>query len=150
MRMLCAFVLLVFIACHSRTAPARRTEAHLVLRSRPGAALYLDRADPGSVMEAGTDAGHFACFRIGWVDSAATTEVEKLRYFQYRVQNDWRALAAGDTLLPVFFQERPGLDQRVHEGVMVFETPAGRQPDTLVYRDSYGSWGKQMIVLNPK
>jgi hypothetical protein len=47
----------------------------------------------------------------------------------------------------VFFQEKPGLSEMVKEGVMVFETPSGKMPDTLIYRDSFGPWGTQILSL---
>ena len=147
------FILLV--ACHSRTAPAATAEKHLILLTRPGAALFVDRVDNRVVMQKdNTSQNRFCSFRIGWADSAAGIDkskaVEKERYFQYKVQQDWKALAGGDTLLPVFFQERPGLSEQLKEGVIVFETPEGRQPDTLIYRDSFGAWGTQLFVLNRK
>jgi hypothetical protein len=138
-------------ACHNRTVPATPAEKHLFVVSRPGAALYLDPVDSRVVMQKGSE-GHFCSFRVGWTDSSAgtTPSREKERYFQYTAQYDWKALSGGDSLPAVLFQEKPGLNSLVKEGVVVFETPDGRQPDTLVYRDSYGSWGTQIFVLNRK
>jgi hypothetical protein len=143
---------LLLIACHNKKEQSPPSERHQALLTRPGAALYADRVDNRVVLQQDkASQGRFCCFRIGWADSTVsadrTKDVDKERYFQYNVQKDWRALAGGDTLLPVFFQERPGLSDRLKEGVMVFETPTGRQPDTLIYRDSFGAWGTQLLVI---
>jgi hypothetical protein len=148
-------LLLTAAACQSRTAPSIAPEKHLAQLTRQGASLYVDRVDNRVVLQPGKTAQNkFCSFRIGWTDSLAVTgksaSPEKERYFQYTVQHDWKALAGGDTLIPVFFQEKPGLNQQLKEGVMVFETPTGRQPDTLVYRDSFGAWGTQILILNRK
>ncbi len=139
-------------ACNSHVPPATPPEKHLVLIHRPGAAIYIDRVDNRVVLQ-NSDATNnkFCSFRIGLADSLDTKQsLEKEKYFQYTMQGDWKALAGGDTLRAVFFQEKPGLNAMVKEGVMVFETPDGRTPDTLIYRDSYGSWGTQLFVLNRK
>lgn len=139
-------------ACHSHVPSATPPEKHLVLIHRPGAAIYIDRVDNRVVMQNSDATGNkFCSFRIGLADSMNTKpSLEKERYFQYTMQGDWKALAGGDTLLAVFFQEKPSLNAMVKEGVMVFETPEGRQPDTLIYRDSYGAWGTQLFVLNSR
>ena len=146
---------LLLAACHNRTAPAAAPEKHLVLLTRPGAALFVDKVDNRVVLQqARSSQNSFCSFRIGWTDSATAAgklqSTEKERYFQYTVQQDWKALAGGDTLLPVFFLEKPSLSEQLKEGVIVFETPEGRQPDTLIYRDSFGPWGTQVFVLNRK
>lgn len=113
--------------------------------------LYVDRADNRMVMQAGPGlAANFSSFRIGWTDSLTADGPgrEREKYFQYQMQQDWRALVNGDTLYPAFFQEKPGLNQQLKEGVIVFESAQGVQPDTLVYRDSFGNWGTQIFVLN--
>jgi len=139
-------------ACHNTHKPVVNSARHLALVSRPGNAIYVDRADNRMVMQ--TDSAvqkNFCSFLIGLTDSSAGKNnqgsTERERYIQYELQKDWKALANGDTLQAVFFQEKPGLDQQVKEGVMVFETPGGIQPDTLIYRDSYGNWGTQILSL---
>ncbi|HEY6902424.1 MAG TPA: hypothetical protein VI233_17325 [Puia sp.] len=141
----------LLLACHTRTAPATRVETHLAQVSRSGTALFVDRVDNRMVMQ--TDSTNSFCsFQIGWTDSAVSFQqaqaAEKERYFQYRIQQDWKALAHGDTLYPVFFQEKPGLGQERKEGVLVFALKDGTQPDTLIYRDSYGNWGTQYFIVN--
>ncbi len=149
---------LLLAACHNRNAPAAAPERHLVLRTRPGNALYVDRVDNRVVMQTDSVAQkNFCSFRIGVADSSWTTAatsvsgrrsvIEKERYFQYTMQNDWKALAGGDTLLAVFFQEKPAPGSLAKEGVIVFETPSGKKPDTLIYRDSFGTWGTQIMSL---
>ena len=151
----CAVICLLLAACHNKSAPAAVPEKHLALLTRPGTSLYVDRVDNRVLMQADpATKNHFYSFRIGWTDSAAGIDkrqsLEKERYFQYTMQYDWRALSGGDTLSAVFFQEKPGLSDQLKEGVMVFETPSGRQPDALIYRDSFGAWGTQLFVLNGK
>lgn len=153
-----AIIGLLLAACHNRSAPTVTPEKHLVLLTRPGNALYVDRVDNRMVMQPDSATQkNFCSFRIGISDSSSGTAgtlvadrrnlIEKERYFQYTMQNDWKALAGGDTLLAVFFQEKPGLSSLVKEGVIVFETPSGRKPDTLIYRDSFGAWGTQILSL---
>ena len=149
--LLCVAAGLLLLSCHLRQHPFNPAEKHQAAVKRPGAMLYVDRADNRMVMQATPGlAGNFSSFRIGWADSltAAEPNRQKERYFQYQMQQDWRALVNGDTLYPVFFQEKPGLNQQLKEGVIVFENAQGVQPDTLVYRDSFGNWGTQIFVLN--
>ncbi len=149
--LLCITAGLLLLSCHSRQPSIYPAEKHQAAVKRPGTMLYVDRADNRMVMQATPgSANDFSSFRIGWTDSltALGANREKERYFQYRMQQDWRALVNGDTLYPVFFQEKPGLNQQLKEGVIVFENAQGVQPDTLVYRDSFGNWGTQIFVLN--
>jgi hypothetical protein len=144
---------LLLAACHNRNTPAAVPERHLASAARPGAGLYIDRVDIRVVMQTDSSTpNNFCSFRIGWADSTTGTDkvkaLEKERYFQYAIQNDWKALAGGDTLKAVFFQEKPALGGLLKEGVMVFEMNQGQQPDTLIYRDSFGAWGTQIFVLN--
>lgn len=150
-----AIIGLLLVACHNRSAPAVAREKHLVQLSRPGSSIYLDPVDNRMVMQIdSTTANKFCSFRLGWTDSAAGSNLRRgvvtERYFQYTMQQDWKALAGGDTLSPVLFQEKPGLSGQLKEAVIVFETPSGRKPDTLIYRDSFGAWGTQVFVLNRK
>ena len=146
---------LLLAACHNKKAQLPPSERHQALLTRPGAALYVDRVDNRVVLQQDkASQNRFCSFRIGLTDSSTAIDrrgaVEKERYFQYGMQSDWKALTGGDSLSAVFFQEKPGLNGQVKEGVLVFETPDGRQPDTLVYRDSFGPWRTQIFVLNRK
>ena len=146
---------LLCMACKGRQR-AVAAVIHLVSAHQPGALLYLDRMDNRAVMQAVDTAGktNFCSFLVGWRDSLPATDAKKRqdreRYFQYSMQQDWVAMVDGDSLRPVFFQQKPGLDPQLDEGAMVFEIPRGRQVDTLVYRDSFGAWGTQIFVLNGK
>jgi hypothetical protein len=142
-------------ACHSHTTPVALSERHMAGRSERGYFLYVDRADNRMVLQQASAAtGHFSSFSIGWIDSLAATDhnkaADKERYFQYGIQNDWVALVDGDTLRPVFFQEKPSLTDTRREGILVFETSTGKSPDTLIYKDSFGAWGVQLFALNRK
>ncbi len=142
----------LLVACN-HAGSLQTPEKHLVMLARPGSSLYLDRASNRMVMQEDSSAdSHFCSFQVGWADSLPDKDkkasIAKERYFQYNMQGDWKALINGDSLQVVFFQEKPSLQQEKKEAVMVFETPGGQQPDTLVYRDSFGSWGTQIFVVN--
>jgi hypothetical protein len=150
------FMLLVS-ACHSVTAMPEAPVHHQAMISRGGESIYLDRVSNASVMKEIVDSNAktiFCSFLVGWQDSTVNTDKDQQRnrekYFQYDMQKDWVALVKGDSLYPVFFQERPGLNQQFKEGIMVFELPRDATPDSLVYKDSFGSWGKRLFVLNLK
>jgi hypothetical protein len=132
-------------------------ETHLSMVRQPGAMLWVDRLDSRVVLQKADTTGNttFCSFLVGWRDSLPVAadgqkRQDRERYFQYGMQQDWTALMDGDSLRPVFLQERPVLDQQLKEGAMVFEIPHGRRVDTLVYRDSFGAWGTQIFVLNGK
>ncbi len=130
-------------------------KVHLAIVSEAGATLYLDRLESRSVMKEDVSSGSktiFCSFLVGWQDSAFIMDKKKgmarEKYFQYDMQKDWVALVKGDSVYPVFFQERPGLNSQLKEGALVFEIPAGARADTLVYKDSFGVWGTRLFVLN--
>ena len=151
----CAF--LFGEACHSVAPTTRPAVQHLALISRPGEALYIDRVSNSTVMKERNDGSaktSFCSFLVGWQDSTINAASEDSRdrekYFQYDMQKDWVALVKGDSVYPVFFQERPTLGQQCKESVLVFELPRGSVTDTLVYKHGYGSWGTRLFVLNEK
>lgn len=155
--LLSLLVSVVAMACHSAAASVVQVVHHEAMVSRAGESIYVDRVSNRSVMRADSDTGSrtiFCSFLVGWQDSAADMDKDRQRgrekYFQYSMQEDWVALVDGDSLSPVFFQERPGLNQQLKEGVMVFELPLGAETDTLVYKHGYGSWGTRLFVLNLK
>lgn len=150
-------LILLISACHSVTATPEAPVHHQAMINRPGESIYLDRVSNASVMKEtiGSGAGtRFCSFLVSWQDSAVSTDKDRQRtrekYFQYDMQKDWVALVKGDSLYPVFFQERPGLNQQFKEGIMVFELPRDVTPDSLIYKDSFGTWGKRLFVLNLK
>jgi hypothetical protein len=118
--------------------------------------LYIDRLDNRVVLQRQDSTGPttFCSFLVGWRDSLpagdAKRSQDKEKYIQYRMQQDWMAIVGGDTLKPVFFQERPHLDDQLREAAVVFEIPRGSRADTLVYRDTWGDWGVQVFILNEK
>jgi len=137
-------------ACHTRPIAGAGSEKHLSQAKRPGTAIFVDKVDNTTVMQQEADSGkRFYSYSIVWTDSLASInpDRQKEKYFQYDMQKDWRALANGDTLYPAFFQEKPGFDRQRKEGVIVFENARGIEPDSLLYRDSYGDWGTQIFVL---
>lgn len=153
-------VCILFAGCHmgasSDSAQQNATVRHLVGVDRRGASLYIDRVDNRAVLKMTQNSGktEFCSFLVGFRDSSIVSGNKEAlaaeKYFQYDMQNNWIALVNGDSLHPVFFQQRPGLDAQLKEGVMVFEVPLGIRPDTLVYKDSFGSWGTNFFVLNRK
>ena len=149
------YTCLMCVACKNKPR-AIAAVTHLVSAHQPGALLYLDRLDNRAVLQWADTIGKtsFCSFLIGLRDSVAAPDakkrLERERYFQYTMQEDWAAMVDGDALRPVFFQQKPGLDPQLDEEAMVFEIPRGHRVDTLVYRDSYGGWGTQIFVLNGK
>jgi hypothetical protein len=117
--------------------------------------MYLDGVPNAAVMQenkndsSGTE---FCSFLVGFQDSSmavdAKKQEEKQKYFQYEMYKNWTAIVNGDSIAPVFFQPKAKLQQQMDEGILVFEYPVGKKPDTLVYKDSFGPWGLQQIILN--
>ena len=145
---------LVAAACRSQH-PATPVKEHLASATLAGETLYIDPLDNKAIMKADAtpDAKTTFCsFLVGWQDSILTVDKKKIqareKYFQYDMQQNWIALVKGDSLHPVFFQEKPGLNSQLKEGALVFEIPAGTRPDTLVYKDSFGAWGTRLFVLH--
>ena len=151
------FGLMMFVACRQRPMAVAKVEPkHLIALQKPKEVLYIDRLDNRVVMQREDTAGPttFRSFLVGLRDSLAVTDAKRLqereKYLQYDMQRDWTAIVGGDSLKPVFFQEKPHLDGLSREGALVFEVPRGSRADTLVYRDTYGDWGTQVFVLNEK
>ena len=143
-------------ACRQRPVAASKLPTHLIVTSKPGENLYVDRLDNRAILQQADTAGSttFCSILVGWRDSLPAADAQRTRdkekYIQYGVQQDWTALVGGDSVKPVFFQEKPHLDQQLREGALVFEVPRGCRVDTLVYRDTFGDWGTQVFVLNDK
>ncbi|HLP39533.1 hypothetical protein [Lacibacter sp.] len=151
--MICA----VLYSCKDKEAAASIiTEQHDVQIHYPGIGMiYIDKGDCTKLLRSDSvSATTFVCYRIGVLDSVQTKngnasyEEEKSVYYQYNMEHDWKALYQGDSLSPVFFHVTNRKQKNRFEGVLVFETPTGKNPDTLIYNDTYGVWGKQLIVLN--
>jgi hypothetical protein len=155
---LCNTMILVLTvaACGHRPVMAPVESKHLIVIHRLGQDLYLDRLDNHAVLQQADTAGPttFCTFLVGWRDSLQLTDAkriqEKEKYIQYSMQQDWTAVVAGDSVKPVFLQEKPYLEGKVREMALVFEIPRNYRTDTLVYRDTYGTWGTQVFVLNEK
>jgi len=100
----------------------------------------------------GEDSTDFYSFRISIEDSTVNghSDVELNKYFQYQMQKDWVLLLKGDTIPAVFFHPVQNLNSFIREAVVVFELPHNEAADTLIYNDSYGTWGSQLILLNKK
>jgi hypothetical protein len=133
-------------------------EMHQAQIQKEGAGMiYVDKISCSSVMRNEDSVGSntsFRCFRVGFIDSltiAKATDKKSLdagKYYQYDMQKDWVALVNGDSLRPVFYQPRQRMENHRYEGILVFEVPRDKEPDTLVYADSYSSWGTQVIIIN--
>jgi len=134
------------------------TEQHQVQIQKEGTGvIYIDKISCSSVIRSEDTAGSktsFRCFRVGFIDSLAiakATDKKSLdagKYYQYDMQNDWVALVNGDSTRPVFYHPRQRMENHRNEGILVFEVPRDKEPDTLVYADSYSSWGTQIIIIN--
>jgi hypothetical protein len=155
MKRVTVLLMLACAACRQRPVTAAEAK-HLVAVHKTKEVLYLDRLDNRVVMQRADTAGTttFCSFLVGMRDSLPLTDAQRKldreRYIQYSMQQDWTAIVGGDSLKPVFFQEKPSLDGQLKEGALVFELPRGQRADTLVYRDTYGNWGTQVFVLNEK
>ncbi|RXK85265.1 hypothetical protein [Filimonas effusa] len=150
-----ACIALIGSACHSPAAVAKK-EIHMAeIAQGQGSSIYVDRVPNRSVLkEQSADSSFdFCCYRVGWIDSATYTkdqEAKWTQYFNYEMQYDWTVVCEGDSLSPVLFQPIPGRNKQTSEGVLVFEVPKNQLPDTLIFKNSYGSDKvNQLIVLNP-
>lgn len=141
-------------ACNQHSQLQTNKATHKVDINWPdGSRLYIDKVDPRSVMQI-TESDSlttFCCYKIGMTDSISYNKEQELewnKYFNFGMQNDWLAMINGDSLAPVFLH--PILTgQKQKEAVLVFEIPAGKEPDTLVFKRSYGlSSTPEIILLN--
>ena len=158
MRILVSFLCLMAVTAGCRHRPMASLAAveprHLIALKKPKEVLYLDRLDNRVVLAKADTTGPttFCSFLVGLKDSLFLTDGKRLqereKYLQYDMQRDWTVLMGGDSLKPVFYQQKTHLDGLVREGALVFEIPKGRQIDTLIYRDTYGDWGTQLFVLS--
>jgi hypothetical protein len=147
--MVCGVVCLQ--ACQQSAAKAKQAVRHLAEVHKNGAAIYIDPADSRQVMKADSSE-LFTAYKIGFKDSETSDkkhEQERNVYYDFKMVNDWKAVVAGDSIAPVFFQPLTGLNKSKKEGILVFELPAGKHPEALIYDDSFGDWHKQIIALNP-
>ena len=152
MTMLLFLLSAVYAGCRQRKA-ALIAEAHLVTIRQPGEELYIDRLDKRVIIQKEDAAGPttFCAFLIGLKDSLpvmdAARKQELEKYWQYTMQQDWTVIVDGDSVKPVFMQEKPTLKKGLRESALVFEVPRGHSADTLVYRDTYSNWGTRLFVL---
>jgi hypothetical protein len=162
--MLPAAGMLLLPGCRAPHSDGRLPKQHLALHRHERTTIYVDRIDNRVVLDdkrtvpginatiAAADG--FRSFLIGRQDSAVAADNRTGRaeeeYFQYTMQNEWVALTGGDTLRPVFFQEKTSMDKNIKEGVMVFELPAAASIDTLIYRDSFDGTKPDIFVVNRK
>ncbi len=146
--MICGVVCLQ--ACQQPDANTKLAVKHMAEMTRNGSTLFIDPADSRQVMKA--DSGEaFVAYKIGFANSVQGDkkyEQERNVYFDFRMVNDWKAVVGSDSITPVHFQPLTGLNGTNKEGILVFELPAGKQPDLLVYDDSFGDWQQQIIILN--
>lgn len=141
----------MLFSCNQSASSKATKKTHLVEISRPGALLYVDKVANNRVMADAGEHGQFVSYRIGFYDSIAHRDKKVQReatvYYQYKMSSDWKAVIAGDSIAPVFYQPMAGLNSQVNEGVLVFELPGQQEPDALVYHDATGLWQTQIIVL---
>lgn len=150
--------IVVFTASRNAKKQNEPQEMHLIQVHKQGEGMiYLDKISSRSVMRDVDSIGSntsFRCFRVGFIDSLAVAKAADKRsldagkYYQYDMQKDWVALINGDSSRPVFYQPRQRMENHRYEGILVFEVPLNKEPDTLVYTDSYSSWGKKVIIIN--
>lgn len=133
----------------------QQDKQHWIAVARPSVgAMYIDSMPLQSVMKMTEDKEQYQKFKaylIGFSDSVVLKDkagqISRNRYYQYDLQHDWAAMAGGQELKPVFYQPRTSLTEGLHEGIIVFELNGNSHPDTLIYTDSFGTWGKQKFIL---
>ena len=153
--MLLGLQVLLLAACHLRAHESPKIMHHLIEFRQKGSLLYIDTVDNRYVLDMSktntSNHAFFHSFLIGLVDSTtgkAKDEKAKEKYFEYDLEKDFTALVTGDSIKPVFFQPKTLIGKMGKEGILVFETNEKAFPDTLVYRDSFGGWGTQIIIIN--
>jgi DNA-dependent RNA polymerase auxiliary subunit epsilon len=145
------WVIMCLPACYQSVGGKRPAIKHMAEVHKNGCSLYVDRVDSRQVMKADTG-NAFVAYKIGFIDSLQGDkkyEQERNVYYDFKMVNDWKAVVGRDSILPIHFQPVTGLNSMNKEGILVFEMPAGKYPNTLVYDDSFGDWQKQIIALNP-
>jgi hypothetical protein len=141
-------------ACAGNQHPVQEARAHhLAEIVHADAMLYVDEVRNDLVLQQTEPAGAtaFCSYRVGIEAHGrkdTQQETARQKYFEYEMQQDWKLVLNGDSIAPVFFHPMVRLNKAVREGVMVFEVPAGSVPHALVYDDTSGDWGKQLIILN--
>lgn len=142
-------------ACGSRaSAPEQKLQEHWAQVSNPAlGVLYVDQTDPSRVMKI-VDPGNttFVAYKVGLRDATGQTDQKQKqargKYLQYDLPGDWSLRIQHDSFAPVFFQPVVKTIEQEDESILVFEIPTGTNPDTLIYRDSFGGWGIQKIILS--
>lgn len=155
-RKLITVALVALSACRSESVhKAAGPDHYLQIQEKGIGCIYLDKVPPETVLsEAKSLNGktHFCAYKVGFEDSVLVTDKQQLldkgKYYQYDMEKDWVMLHGGDSLRPVFFQPVTKHAMQLNEGVLIYEVPAGIEPDTLIYNDSYGFWGRHIILLN--
>ena len=146
---------LVWCSCHTNGTMhvAPDTKKHWVEVPDKGVGvLYIDPVPSEKLLRVKEGSNSkFISYRVGVRDERAITDGrairEKTKYMQYRIQDDWKLMLQQDSVKPVFFQPSVKTEYHTDEGILVFEIPSGSVPDTLIYNDSYGTWGIQKIIL---
>lgn len=139
------------ISCQHTEKKERTKIRHLAEIEVNGAGmLYLDAVPIESIMRKQDTASHrvYYSFLVGFRDKVPGGNAQQLnKYFEYEMYKDWRIVKDRDSIIPVFFYPKAKMNPQVREGILVFEMAKGERPDTLFYRDSFGLWGEQWIVL---
>lgn len=151
----CLALILSGAGCQSASPGAKHPQQkHWAEVNNPALGLlYVDKAEPGQVMQV-TDSANtrFVAYKVGWRDEISSADnkykQEKGKYLQYDMPHDWALKMQNDSFAVVFSQPVVKTVLQEDEAILVFEIPAGANPDTLIYRDSFGGWGTQKIILN--
>lgn len=143
----------VGIACKDKQPVRKKHELEIF---KPGSFFYLDQVQNNQVMQLNDPAEdkRYASYLIGFLDSnwmpdpqQPKKEEDRMNYYRFHMQDKWRAILNGDSLMPVFYQPATQMDKKLNSGVIVFEIPDGVRPDTLVFRDAEDGWDNMMISL---
>jgi len=149
-------ILMSFFSCMDKkkiTTASNESNHYLEIRERGIGMISLDKVPNTLVMRKDKDNNpNFFSYLVNFHDSSVTTDKKKLldtgKYYQHDMYKDWVVLVNGDSVRPVFYQPSIKKTIQADGGVIVFEIPSGSEPDTLIYMDSYGTWGTHQLFLN--
>lgn len=90
-------------------------------------------------------------FLLRWSDNCTDGDdlglLERQRYFRDQMQRDLVAIAGGDTLQSICFQQSPVYDLHLQVAAIAFAEPPGVHIDTLVYTGIEKFWKRQLMPI---
>lgn len=156
---LIALILLVLISFwyirminHKPSAPAWLEVKHMTQLKVPGKGeISVDPFEIGKILDTVQGTANFIAYQVEFkpaVSNLAKEQEELAIYYQYQMASDWRLVAAGDTIKPVFSQPVTKLSTDTYTVILVFEDREFNQNGKLLFEDSRAIWGKQQVLIN--